>query len=337
MKPTRDVHPRKARRDFLRSKKATVKYSAYRAYKYPTKNFVQYLEREGVETMREVDGYLIEQWKLDRQKDDLAPATFKSNVKHIKTFMNWCESSSLVELGIADKIEIPQISEADQASHEHITLQEAQHVLGYLETYKYASRQHALFYTLWETGCRISGAIALDVSDYDPVNRKLEFVDRKETGTSLKNGPKGERNVTISEDLIGVLNDYIEVNRHDLRDDHNRRPLFTTGTQRLKRQRAYKNVTGFSRPCVYANECPHNKDINTCEAAQKKKQASGCPSSISMHPIRRGSITNHLNQGWPKDKVSDRCDVSIDTLEKHYNEQTKEDEREARMQYVDLL
>lgn len=56
-----------------------------------------------------------------------------------------------------------------------------------------------------------------------------------------------------------------------------------------------------------------------------------------MHPIRRGSITHHLNSEWPKDKVSDRCDVSIETLEKHYNEQTKEDERETRMKYVDRL
>ncbi|MDQ2052469.1 site-specific integrase [Natronolimnohabitans sp. A-GB9] len=287
--------------------------------------------------MQEMDGYLIEQWKLNRQKDDLAPATFKSNVKHIKTFVNWCESSSLVELGIGEKIDIPQIPEADQASHKHITLQTAQEILGYLETYQYASRQHALFYTLWETGCRISGAIALDIGDFYPAERKLEFVDRKEQGTSLKNGPKGERNVTISEELIGVLNDYIEVHREDARDDYNRRPLFTTRTQRLTRQRAYKNVVAFSRPCVYTNDCPHNKDIETCEAAQKKAKAFGCPSSTSMHPIRRGAITHHLNSGWPKDKVSDRCDVSIETLEKHYNEQTKEDERETRMKYVDRL
>ena len=54
-----------------------------------------------------------------------------------------------------------------------------------------------------------------------------------------------------------------------------------------------------------------------------------------MHLIRRGSITNHLNQGWPKEKVSERCDVSVSVLEKHYNEQSKEDERETRRKFVD--
>lgn len=56
-----------------------------------------------------------------------------------------------------------------------------------------------------------------------------------------------------------------------------------------------------------------------------------------MHPIRRGSITYHLNQGWPKEKVSERCDVSLEVLDKHYNEQTKEDERQARRKFVDRL
>ncbi|AFZ74830.1 tyrosine-type recombinase/integrase [Natronobacterium gregoryi] len=245
----RHVHPRKARRDFLKAKRATLKQSSARAYEYPIKHFVQFLETEAVESMQEVDGYLIEQWKLDRQKDDLAPATFRNNVKKIKTFINWCEASSLVTLGLADSIDVPTISEDDEASHEHITFQRAQKVLNYLDTYRYASREHALFYTLWETGCRISGAVALDVGDLDQTKRKLEFVDRKEEGTALKNGRKGVRNVTLSEDLIHVLTDYIEVNRHDVRDDFNRRPLFTTPHKRLERQRAYKNIVGYTRPC----------------------------------------------------------------------------------------
>ena len=332
----RNIHPRKARRDFLKAKRAVNKHSTYRAYKFPTRDFIEFLEAEGAESMQEVDGYLIEQWKLSRQAEGIAPATFRSNVKQMKTFIGWCESSSIIEIGITDNIEVPTISEDDQASDEHISHQRAQSILSYLDTYHYATRKHALFSLLWETGCRISGAMALDVGDFDATERKIEFVDRREDGTALKNGRKGERNVTISEDLTGLLTDYIEVRRHDVRDEHNRRPLFTTVHGRMPRQRAYKNITGYTRPCEYENECPHNKAIETCEWA-KKKVAYGCPSSISLHPVRRGSITHHLNSGWPKDKVSDRCDVSVDVLEKHYNEQSKEDERETRMKYVDRL
>ena len=69
----------------------------------------------------------------------------------------------------------------------------------------------------------------------------------------------------------------------------------------------------------------------------KTKRKATSPGLISMHPIRRGSITNHLNQGWLKEKVSERCDVIVSVLEKHYNKQSKEDERETRRKFVDRL
>lgn len=140
-------------------------------------------------------------------------------------------------------------------------------------------------------------------------------------GTALKNGEGSERNVTSSEGLIDVLNDYIEGRRSDVLDEFGREPLFTTPSQRVDRGHVYKNITGYTRPCVCANVCPHDCEIDSCEPAQKKKKrAFGCPASRSTHPVRRGSITHHLNCGWPKEKVSERCDVSVATLEKHYNE-----------------
>lgn len=298
---------------------------------------MEYLESENIEDMREVDGYVIENWKLARKAEDIAPATFKSTVKHVAVFVRWCERSNIVEYGVGDNIEIPNIAVEDEASHKTVSHSRAQELLHYLSTYEYGTRQHAIFYLLWEVGCRISGAMALDLTDFSSTDSRLEFRDRKQSGTALKNGTNGERNVTLSDDLIHVLSDYIEVKRHDVRDEYDRKPLFTTPYGRISRQSVYKNVVGFTRPCVYEGRCPHNKSIESCRAAQNKKKAYECPSSTSMHPIRRGSITHHLNQGWPKEKVSERCDVSVGVLEKHYNEQSKEDERHTRRKYIDRL
>ena len=333
---TRNVHPRQARSQFLESRKATQKHSTYRAYKFPTRDFVEHLEKDGVTTTQEIDGFHIEEWKLKRQSEGIAPATLKSNVKQVKTFLIWCERASMVNRGVGQDIEVPTISVEDAASQEYISSDAAQDVLSYLETYHYATRNHAVFLVLWETGCRISGAMSLDVSDLHSSENHISFVDRKQTGTALKNGKTGERNVTITDKLGRVLNDYIEINRHDVTDDHDRRPLFTTPYGRSSRQNHYKNVVAFTRPCVYGEGCPKNRDVSTCEATKKKK-AYECPVNASPHPIRRGSITHHLNRGWPKDKVSDRCDVSVEILEKHYNRQSKEDERKQRMKYVENL
>jgi hypothetical protein len=62
-----------------------------------------------------------------------------------------------------------------------------------------------------------------------------------------------------------------------------------------------------------------------------------CPSSLSLHPIRRGAITYQINRGWPKEKLSERTDVSVEVLEKHYDARTQEEQREGRKQHLDLL
>jgi len=335
----RDEHPRKVRRMFLKNKRGEAKKSTARAYEYPTKHFVSFIEREGIDSMRDVDGYLIEQWKNKRQ-DEVAPVTYQGNVKKIKTFIGFCERSNFITHGTFDAIDVPSIKTSDKSSDEQVDSAEAERLLDYLDTYEYATRQHVLFSVLWQTGCRISGAIGLDVDDVSVVNTDeyvIDYSNRPESGTPLKNDDGGERRVTITKELCALIEDYRQAHRHDVIDDYGREPLFTTESRRLTRQRAYKNFTALTRPCVYTDTCPHARDTDECEAARLKKKAFGCPSSKSLHPIRRGSITHHLNSGWPKQKVSERCDVSLDVLETHYNKQTKEDERQQRKKYVEQL
>jgi hypothetical protein len=77
--------------------------------------------------------------------------------------------------------------------------------------------------------------------------------------------------------------------------------------------------------------------VSERKAAQNKKEAFGCPSSESLHPIRRGSITHHINKGWPKEKLSERVDVSVSVLNKHYDARKKEESREGREKFLDLM
>ena len=77
--------------------------------------------------------------------------------------------------------------------------------------------------------------------------------------------------------------------------------------------------------------------MDECDAAQRKKQAMKCPSSLSLNPIRLGAITYHINRGWTKDKLYERTDVSVEVLEKHYDARTQEEQREGRKQHLDLL
>ena len=327
---------KKARRDFMEHKRATTNDSTVRSYKFPTKSFVEHCATHGATVTGDVTKRMVTTW-LDGRKQDVKPITVKNNAKHIRVFLKWLGSRELCDWDIHEKIEMPTIPDRGEVNEDVLRADLAKSTLEYLDTYNYASTYHALLYTMWHTGCRISGAISLDVDDFVALSKEdsfLKFRDREGTSTPLKNGHKSKRDVTISDGLTNVLNDYINAHRLDKTDEHGRSPLFTVPGGRLSRQRAYKNIVAVTRPCVSTGDCPHDKKIKTCEAAQRKEKAPSCPSSASLHPVRKGAITNLINEGWPKEALSERVDVSVDVLEKHYDFRTTETERMHRSQYM---
>ncbi|QSG14456.1 tyrosine-type recombinase/integrase [Halapricum desulfuricans] len=344
---TRSIEPKYARELFLESKHGEIKQSSVRAYRYPTKHFIEFLDEADIDSMADVDGFHLEQWRLRRKREDISDATLKTNCKHIRHFLNWCEDKEIAQDGLAGKLTIPNVAESKMVSSEKLPLAQAEEMLEHLDTYEYATLYHTLFEVMWETACRISGAMAFDVEDFvhnpeptaenpDP-NPYLKFRDRPEQGTALKNGKKSERNVTISERSAKILVKYLSHHHKDLADEYGRTPLFCTDYKRLSRQRAYKAINRYTRPCIYSGNCPHGRKIDACEAYVNNKKAMQCPSSKSLHPIRRGSITHHLKRGWPKEALAERVDVSVEVLEKHYDARTHEDKREGRRRYVELL
>jgi integrase len=333
---TRNIHPLKARRDFIRSKRGVLKESTIRCYEFVVRDFVEYVTEEGIERTHDIDGWTVQQWKLKRKdRDEVSPITPHNNVKHLRVFLKWCEASELVEQGLYEKVEVPPVTDEQRRSNDALSPQRAESIPKYLEQYEYATRIHAVFSLMWETGCRISAVVALDIDDYDALDSSVTFLNRKETGTPLKNGNNSERKVELRENVIEVLNDYISARRVETTDEYSREPLFTTPNGRMWRQRAYKDYVGLSRPCVYDGTCPHDRDQGDCTAATKKKQADECPSSGTLHAIRHGSITAHLNGDWPVRHVSERCDVSAPVLKKHYDTRTMEDKRQTRRKYID--
>ena len=56
---------------------------------------------------------------------------------------------------------------------------------------------------------------------------------------------------------------------------------------------------------------------------------------MSPHAIRRGSITHHLSKDVPEKVVSDRMNVGLDALEKHYDRRTESEKTEQRRDYLD--
>lgn len=92
----------------------------------------------------------------------------------------------------------------------------------------------------------------------------------------------------------------------------------------------------WTRPCVYSSECPHDRGLGECPAVEHDT-ASKCPSSVSPHAIRRGSIAYSLTSDMPDKVVSDRANVSQRVIEQHYDRPTEREKMEQRREYLDNL
>lgn len=296
-------------------------------------SFVDWYSEKGAEgeNMNDVTARTVHEFRL-HIKDGFAQSTLSIYLSTVRQFVEFCESVDAVVGGVSDKIVLPDRDR--NARTETLEEDQATDILSYLRKYHYASRTHALMALLWHTGIRTGTAQGLDVSDLQTEEERLRIRHRPETETPLKNTDKAERYIALSPEVTEILADYVDENRHDVSDDHNRQSLFTTKFGRPSKNSIRRNVYAATRPCATGDDCPHNEDPDECEAAQRTNDACKCPSTVSGHPVRRGAITHHLRQDVPEKIVSDRMNVSQDVLDKHYDRRTEDEKTEQRRQFL---
>ncbi|MFC7204705.1 tyrosine-type recombinase/integrase [Haloferax namakaokahaiae] len=329
------LRPEKAVEMYLTSREDEVTKKSLQNINSDLRVFLKWCDQSDVTNMNDVTGRALANFRTWRSKQ-VKLITLKHNLWSIKKFIRFCEQVDAVAERTSEKVVIPETSDADEVNDAFIRAVDAEDVLEYLEKFEYASLRHAVFYTLWHTGMRSSSLLALDLKDFQPEQNKLCIRHRPTTGTALKNKEKGERNVFIKDELVTVIQDFINQNRADVLDEHGRRPLFATRNTRVSRTTVQRVIYTATRPCHIGKECPHDQEPETCEA-NSYNDACKCPSSLSPHPLRKGAITYMLNKETPKDVVSDRMDVSREVLDKHYNKQSKDEQMGTRRKYLEGL
>lgn len=199
-----------------------------------------------------------------------------------------------------------------------------------------ASAHHVLLELAWFVGAR-SGAIrGLDVRDVDTAAGTVRFVHRPETDTTLKNGRDGERLVGIPDATAAVIDEYVRGQRTEVIDDHKRRSLLTTTQGRPGKTTIRQWGYYATAPCR-AVDCPHDRFRQSCGWFNRSDGAQ-CPSTLSPHRVRTGSITWQLNQGLSVEVVAKRVNASPEVIRKHYDVATADEEfHQRRTQSVDRL
>lgn len=327
------LEPAVGKEMYLDSRRRELAEATLQSHDYRLRQFVQWCEEDGIDNLNDFTGRDIHRFRVKRREEDgLATASMKGQLATLRMFLRFCASVDAVASGLDEKIILPKTTTED-ARDEMVSSDRAREILEHLHQFRYATLEHALLAVIWNTGLRVGAATGLDIEDYNAEEQYLATVHRPKEGTSLKNRERGERLVGLSKSVCKILNDWLSVNHPGVEDEYGRDPLFATKLSRLSKNRARTIAYQYTRPCVYADECPHDRDIDTCEA-RPTSESHLCPSALSPHPFRRGAITYHLQEDTPEKVVSDRMDVGLDVLERHYDQRSAKEKLRQRRKYL---
>ena len=337
------INPEKAVELYLEKRKEDASYETRRTLSKGLELFVEWAGYAGVDNMNTVRGrelLAFKNWCKDNSDNNTVSLNGLLSV--LRRFLVFCVDIEAVGPAVPNKTPIPNVPDDEDVNYEKPSDKEVEQIAEFLELHEPYSRRRIEFELIREIGLRVGAVRAIDERDLDLEEQVIRLRHRpaddpEVKGTPLKNKKDGERNINISERLAELIEGYWQSpKRHDVTDKFGRKPLLTTKEGRPRAGTIQRDIYKLTRPCVYGNNCPHDRDVTTCEAT-KSASASKCPSSQTPHPVRRWSIERQIDVGVAKELLCDRVDVSVPVLNKHYDTRTKERKREHRLRVYEKL
>lgn len=337
------LSPREAVNLYLEGRRDETAGETMTSHESRLRPFIEWCEIEEFENINTLTGRDLYHYRVWRREgnysegrvDELAPKTLETALSTLRRFLRFCADVEAVHEDLYLKVPLPDLSDDQEVSDSKIVPERVPPILDYLEQYKYASRHHVIVLLMWHCGARISGIRALDLRDLelDSDTPMVDFVNRPSSETRLKNGDKSERVNRISDRVARILQAYIDGPRVNNTDDEGRAPLISTEYGRISASCVRTTLYKVTRPCWIGEECPHDKDPETCEWTEYD-EASKCPSSRSPHDVRKARVTKYRNDGVHRGIVSDRLDASEKILDKHYDRASARKKAERRWEEI---
>lgn len=328
------MKPERAINRYLAEKKPEWADSSHYNNSSALNRFLEFCEEDGLDNICEIDGFHISDFKQYRRESGINEVTLYNNLCSLRGFLKWCHAMGLIEGWVVDDMVLNDPE--NKVRSEMLDADRAGQIRKYLEKFEYGTLRHTLFVLLWDTGIRLGTARAIDVSDYHSEEKYIEARHRPDEDTPLKNGYEAERQINLHSWVCDIIDDYLQMHHTGITDEFGRKPLFASNQGRMVRSNLRMHIRRLTRPCHYTGDCPHGRELNECEAYQDYRYASKCPSSVSPHPIRRGSITHWLNEGHRKELISERMNVSVSTLDEHYDARTESEKRNLRREMFEM-
>lgn len=330
------IDPEAAVELYLNDRESELSKRSQYGHKSRLSHFIRWCDEQDLANLNELSGRDLHRFRLWRRADgDLAPISEKTQMDTLRVFIRWCATIDAVPSDLHAKVVSPSMSDEEEAKDAMVDSEVAERILDYLSSYEYASARHVCFLLMWRALLRRGAVRTLDVGDYDAEEMSIEVKHRPETDTPIKNKTRGERFIALNDETCAVLDDWLADQRPDVEDGYGREPLLASSQGRLHVTTIQNYVYSVTTPCMFTDGCPHNREIDQCDAAGVRTGASKCPSTRSPHCVRRGAITHWLSSDVPEPIVGARANVSTDVLDKHYDRRTERKKMEQRRKYLD--
>jgi len=317
---------------YLSERESDLAWKTRRSHRYAIEKFVEWCEDHEVTAIADLDGRDLHEFRSYRS-DDLMPESLRSQLGALRQYLRFAESIEAAPEKLAERIIMPETTRSTRESR--LDADTAETVLDHLSRFQYASRDHALLRLLWTTAIRVGTIRSFDLDDFDRDEQTLKVRHRPETGTPLKNSDRARRLLALDDRTTRVLADHVDHNRPSTIDEHGRRPLFATEKGRIAGSTVRRAVYRWTRPCHRGEGCPHDRDLDECDAKRTVTLGSNCPSMVSPHDVRRGAISKYLAEGTPARAISDRADVSEEVLDEHYDARSERERAETRREFFE--
>lgn len=242
-----------------------------------------------------------------KEETEVNTVSQNGNLAILRRFLRFCETIGAVEPDFVELVPMPNVPPREEVSDDVPDDGAVEAQRAYYREFEYASRRQCNLELIAEVGLRMGAVRAIDLEDFHEDRAHIRLRHRPEgpdvDGTPLKNGFDGERIVNLSEGLNETILDYIEHHRKDEVDDYGRAPLFTTDHGRITTATMRRDFYKLTRPCVYAGECPHDREIRSYEATSAKG-GGGVPIEFQHPPpaalVDHASIRRRPSEGPPE-------------------------------------
>ena len=304
---------------YIDSRREDLSKSSLQNHEYQLKRWIEYCDGVGVQTLSDVDPFAVDMFRRDRAAS-VAGVTLYNCLVVLRLYLRYCARMDWIDDRIPKSIVMPSRDGSSRSTS--ISTERIEDILDYLSEYETGSVNHLTVALTWHCGFRIGSLRAIDVSDIYIDERYIQIRHRPKTGTPLKNGKDGERDVVLSAAFAGVIRSALDRYQRSA-DSHGRVPLMSTPLSdgRLNPSSIRKNI-------YTATDCAGPSTTCSCDSV--------CDRSVSPHDIRRSAITYWLRQGHDSELLSGRFDVSVDVMSEHYDVRSMADKRETRREQLGL-